>query len=369
MVYFGLQLAVLSLYVLSKKQCPAVWLWPVMAVIGLVYLLAVCVLYLEMTDIHSLLNNVVATNISAVLLSWWFLWLISSIMLVCFHGNKPSEILCKKLSSQPSEMTSKDTSVYEHVTTTQSHNDTDTEEKYKQILTQEMEGKTTNISKQFESQRSKKLKEKTSGSEDATSVRKFFHVAMICVYVPGLMLCPNLLYLASIVIAAVLIILEVIRVLKLQPFGPILDEYLWVFLDEQDTGDLILTPIYLLLGCSLPLWWNYKQQRPPCSLSMYAGLISVGVGDGIASVIGRKFGRHKWPGRKKSIEGTSAAFISQIIAVQLLSFGNIPGAVVSMEMIFCLALISLLEAFTSQIDNLVVPMFAWVLLATIEPTY
>lgn len=33
-------------------------------------------------------------------------------------------------------------------------------------------------------------------------------------------------------------------------------------------------------------------------LSMYAGVLSLGVGDSIAAVSGTLVGRHKWPGKK-----------------------------------------------------------------------
>ena len=40
-------------------------------------------------------------------------------------------------------------------------------------------------------------------------VRKYFHVAMLCVYVPGVLYKPELLYLASAIAAGGLIVIEV----------------------------------------------------------------------------------------------------------------------------------------------------------------
>jgi hypothetical protein len=47
---------------------------------------------------------------------------------------------------------------------------------------------------------------------------------------------------------------QALRVLKIAPFGSLLQEYLQVFTDERDEGLLILTHIYLLVGCTLPIW-------------------------------------------------------------------------------------------------------------------
>jgi len=46
----------------------------------------------------------------------------------------------------------------------------------------------------------------------------------------------------------------------LPPFGSQLDSALQIFLDKQDAGCLVLTHIYLLLGCSLPLWFALPAQ-------------------------------------------------------------------------------------------------------------
>jgi dolichol kinase len=44
------------------------------------------------------------------------------------------------------------------------------------------------------------------------------------------------------------------RISRVAPLGEILHQSLQVFLDEKDTGPVILSHIYLLLGCALPLW-------------------------------------------------------------------------------------------------------------------
>lgn len=48
--------------------------------------------------------------------------------------------------------------------------------------------------------------------------------------------------------------LQSMRVLDIPPCGHSMGQYLLMFVDQQDQGPVLLTPIYLLVGCSLPLW-------------------------------------------------------------------------------------------------------------------
>ena len=45
-----------------------------------------------------------------------------------------------------------------------------------------------------------------------------------------------------------------IRYFNVPPFGTALRDSFSVFVDHQDSGNIVLTPIYLLIGMSLPLW-------------------------------------------------------------------------------------------------------------------
>ena len=47
---------------------------------------------------------------------------------------------------------------------------------------------------------------------------------------------------------------QYIRLYRIGPFGETIHSALEVFLDEKDSGPLILTHLYLLLGFAVPLW-------------------------------------------------------------------------------------------------------------------
>ncbi len=98
---------------------------------------------------------------------------------------------------------------------------------------------------------------------------------------------------------ALFIILETARIIKLKYVSNALDQAVGLFIDEKDAGMVALTPIYLLVGCSLPLWlhpcpWCLMKSNKLDVLPLLSGVLSVGVGDTVASVIGSKYGRNKW---------------------------------------------------------------------------
>lgn len=200
--------------------------------------------------------------------------------------------------------------------------------------------------------------------------RKYFHFIVVATYVPGLIYDRQLLYIAAVVCLAVFLVLEYIRYFRIKPFGHMLRNLLSLFLDERDSGPLILTHIYLLVGMSLPLWLFPRPCAPKGTLTgagalaPYSGVLAVGIGDSVASVFGSTVGEIKWPGTKKTFEGTMTAIFAQIITVAIiLIFDSTVDLNASYPWILAsVTLVSLLEAFTSQIDNLLLPLYLQILL-------
>ncbi|KAG7477292.1 hypothetical protein MATL_G00092480 [Megalops atlanticus] len=214
---------------------------------------------------------------------------------------------------------------------------------------------------------------RASGSKKhqaSTVVRKYFHVIVVATFVPGLVYDRQLLHVAAVACLAAFLLLEYVRYFRIQPLGQLLRQLLTLFLDERDSGPLILTHIYLLMGMSLPVWLFPGPCAPKGSLSgagglvPYAGVLAVGVGDTVASVFGSSMGEIRWPGTKKTMEGTATSIFAQIIAVALfLIFDGAINLNASYAWVVgSIALVSLLEAYTSQIDNLLLPLYLFILL-------
>ncbi|OWF43116.1 dolichol kinase-like [Mizuhopecten yessoensis] len=204
-----------------------------------------------------------------------------------------------------------------------------------------------------------------AGGRVSSDQRKVFHLVMLAVYVPGLLMDPSFLWTSSVIGLGVMVILEVMRMNSIWPLGAILKKNYKVFVDSQDQGEIILTPLYLLLGFSLPVWIIPMDKLDSTDLRLYAGVLSLGVGDTMASVGGAFMGRHRWPGSKKTIQGTAISIMSQLAA--LYGLHKLGVAVMFWQSIQAVILTALLEALTSQIDNLVLPLYMFCLLS-ILPT-
>lgn len=133
-----------------------------------------------------------------------------------------------------------------------------------------------------------------------------------------------------------------------------------LFVDEKDReGSLILSHIYLLIGLSVPIWISTNNTL---HVSDFSGLLTIGIGDTFASIVGSQFGKHKWPGTHRSIEGSLSFIISQLIAYYLFYLYGIFDIFYNFNILFIsvsLVVSAFIEAFTSDNDNLLLSIITY----------
>jgi len=123
---------------------------------------------------------------------------------------------------------------------------------------------------------------------------------------------PNFTAFAFIGALVLFVLVEAIRLARLYPVYTDLSNFLNRYLDSREDGPLIVSHIYLLLGCAAPVILSRMPVLPEgyetagrIGLSL-SGMISLGIGDSFASIVGISFGRRLFPpipGTKKSFEG------------------------------------------------------------------
>ena len=198
--------------------------------------------------------------------------------------------------------------------------------------------------------------------------RKVYHVFMCVVFVSGISSAPRLLSSACTLLTCLALVCE----LAYYKGARFLQEHLNKFRGKQDTGPLILTPLFLLIGLSIPVWLRYGVVWEGALLSRenttflqsvlpYVGVMSVGVGDACAACIGISFGRIHLPGTHKTVEGLLGNMAGQALFMVLvgpyLSWGA-RGANDALALCAMLVGNCLLEVYTEDIDNIAIPVFA-----------
>lgn len=185
--------------------------------------------------------------------------------------------------------------------------------------------------------------------------RKFFHALAVLLFLPGIALDPAFTHLAFSLAFSIFIFAEYVRYYALYPFGAALHIFMSEFLDHKDSGPVILSHFYLLTGCAGPLWMEGHSR-----IMQQTGVLVLGIGDSLASVVGRRYGRFYWPGSSKTVEGT-AAFVTSIMAsAWLLRLVGWCEWFDSAKYFVVIASLGLLEGVSDQHDNLVLPIFGYI---------
>ncbi|KAI5083285.1 hypothetical protein GOP47_0003503 [Adiantum capillus-veneris] len=196
-------------------------------------------------------------------------------------------------------------------------------------------------------------------------VRKVFHLMVVVMFVPALLAQQAFLHLAFSAALAVFVVVEMIRILRIPPAGEAVHKFMTAFTDTRDSDLLIISHFSLLLGCALPLWLSGSSthDRP---LAPFAGVLSLGIGDTMASVAGYNFGSIRLtPSSKKTVEGTIAGIVSLLLACIIINCMLLQFSLTMTEwtsLFLAVICTSLVEAYTTQLDNFILPLIFYALL-------
>lgn len=227
--------------------------------------------------------------------------------------------------------------------------------------------------------------------------RKYFHLVAVFLFLLPTIIAREMMVLSYAVALCVLILVETLRrTVPLQenkpdPTQSSINNFYEAFLDEKDvsgngsasrpgrgkqSGVFVVTHMAMIFGCAIPLWVKDVLFRsvdtncnsPACGLLSVIGIIALGVGDAAGAVVGVYAGRFRWPGTRRTVEGSLAMFLSMFLAVLAIlinsptSSSSPEGSTLSDAVILScrvsplLVILSILEAFTCQIDNLCLPL-------------
>lgn len=216
--------------------------------------------------------------------------------------------------------------------------------------------------------------------------RKVFHFMMVAMLLPSTYIDPTFVSLALSVVLALFLLLDLLRASQLPPLSRPIANFLTPYVDGRDLrGPVVISHIFLLIGCAIPLWLSLASlprsgegslngwEVPTREVSMVSGVVCVGLGDAAASLIGRRWGHHKWIwGGGKSLEGSlafaAAVFVGLAASSLWLRVGmwpasataNFPPLEAARNTGICASMASLTEAvLTGGNDNVIVPVVLW----------
>ena len=182
--------------------------------------------------------------------------------------------------------------------------------------------------------------------------RKWFHLIAVLLFGPITLRFPQLMSLSYAIAICILIVLETLR-----RDAPFLQSFYTAFIDntKDDGGQIIVSHIFLIVGCAAPLWVSQillNQKSSPSPLIMEFGVLCIGIGDAMGAAIGKSMGKHKWGKNQRTLEGSLAMWLS-MTALGVFLCSSIRDCV---ALLVATTVTTIFEAFTVQLDNLVLPI-------------
>ena len=191
------------------------------------------------------------------------------------------------------------------------------------------------------------------------SLRKFYHFACVVLFLPAAFWSLNVLKVAFAVALTLFLYIEIIRndlkeEFKNSVYFLKFNDFMENCRNELDCGEMILSHFYLLLGCSLPFFINPNNSL---NISSFSGLISLGIGDSLASIGGKRFGKNTWHSKtRKTLEGSFFGFIGMFITWTFLNEFLLSKISIK-KLVFISFSSTIWEALINLNDNLTLPLF------------
>lgn len=196
--------------------------------------------------------------------------------------------------------------------------------------------------------------------------RKLYHAFTLVILIPIYVV--NVKYLAHCLVFVLLcfVCVELMRVSCTFPMmTKVLNHYYEPVLkiENETANDLVWSHVYLLMGVSFPIWLEYliRGENGACSLRGLIGLITVGIGDSTASLIGICYGRYGLSSKNgKTYEGLISSVASMALAFFLLH-RLFDCKEEYLGSYFATSLFAgLVESYASYNDNMIVPLVSYV---------
>ena len=195
--------------------------------------------------------------------------------------------------------------------------------------------------------------------------RKIFHFMVLVMFVPGLRE-ESVVHFTALSFGGALclfLLSEFLRVYVLLGTYHKLNEYFDMFISGDESSKrshIIVSHMSLLVGCGLSIWvWSINPHLD--KIVAYLGLMTLGVGDSLAAIIGSIFGKRKWSKSKKTYLGSFSAWIGMICfyGLCMLLDTTITLNCISKVILTCFCTV-IAEVTIEGNDNFILPFFSLV---------
>lgn len=185
---------------------------------------------------------------------------------------------------------------------------------------------------------------------ERTVARKFYHAVAFVVFAAGMRVDVGVLRLGAVVGLGVLIVGEAARVGGNRAISRFVTGVACRLIDERDVGAVVVSHVYLLLGCAVPTWVWARSASTTATVLPRAAVVAVCIQDGVAAAVGKRVGTIRWGRRGRTLEGSVAGVVTAVAAIT--TWTALPWQVATLGALATGAV----EAFTDQMDNWVMPM-------------